>query len=204
MVDTLILPGLNGSPPGHWQAHWAAEQPGARMLIQEDWACPRLEDWLARLEDALSGLDAVWLVAHSLGAILAANLADRLSAAKVKGALLVAPSDLDHVEALHPCIVRFGTMPTRRLPFPSVVVASRNDPYMPFDAARHYAQLWGSDLADLGHVGHINIASGFGRWSQGQALLDRLRASFRPPRPAISVPLGVIQSQSSPRSRLGS
>ncbi len=59
----------------------------------------------------------------------------------------------ERVEELHPCIVNFGDMPTRHLPFPSMVVASRNDPYMSFETARLYANLWGSELADMGTQG---------------------------------------------------
>ncbi len=176
-MDTLVLPGLNGSGEGHWQAHWVRDNANARMLQQDNWSCPKRADWQARLDAELEAADdGVWLVAHSLGCILAANLADRPAARKVRGALLVAPCDLERVEAMHPCIVEFGTMPTRHLPFPSIVVGSRNDPYMSFDTARRCANLWGSDLADLGHAGHINILSGFGRWPLGYHLLNSVKA----------------------------
>ncbi|SIR23040.1 hypothetical protein SAMN05880582_10880 [Rhizobium sp. RU20A] len=174
-LDTLILPGLNGSGEGHWQTHWARDIPGAELLVQDDWACPSLAAWEARLDAALSASDGVWLVAHSLGCILVAKLAGRPAAAKVRGALLVAPCDLERVEAMHPCIVDFGTMPNRRLPFPSVIVASRNDPYMRFETSTCFANLWGSDLVDLGPSGHINIASGHGRWPLGYHLLNGVK-----------------------------
>jgi predicted alpha/beta hydrolase family esterase len=175
-VDTLILPGLNGSGEGHWQSHWTRDNPTARAIEQDDWTCPHLSAWQNRLDQALAASDGVWIVAHSLGCILAANLADRPSASKVRGALLVAPCDLDRVEQLHPCIINFGDMPTRHLPFPSMVVASRNDPYMSFDTARRYANLWSSELADMGNAGHINILSGHGRWPLGYQLLNRVKA----------------------------
>ncbi|EHS52635.1 protein of unknown function DUF1234 [Rhizobium sp. PDO1-076] len=175
-VDTFILPGLNGSGDGHWQSHWTRDNPSAHAIEQDDWTCPRLTVWQDRLDQALTSSDGVWIVAHSLGCILAANLADRPSASKVRGALLVAPCDLDRVEELHPCIVNFGDMPTRHLPFPSMVVASRNDPYMSFETARRYANLWGSELADMGNAGHINILSGHGRWPLGYQLLNSVKA----------------------------
>ncbi|MFX5801282.1 alpha/beta hydrolase, partial [Acinetobacter baumannii] len=34
---------------------------------------------------------------------------------------------------------------------------------------------WGSRLVDLGDVGHLNPAAGFGPWLQAQALIDALR-----------------------------
>lgn len=57
---------------------------------------------------------------------------------------------------------------------PTTVVASRNDPWMGHGRAAHLAKAWGSDLVDLGHAGHINVASGFGPWAKGKALRDDL------------------------------
>lgn len=174
MCTTLIVPGLNGSPPGHWQDHWLREDPTARLVDQDDWQCPVLEDWLARFETALADVEEAYVVAHSLGCLLIANMATRPLAARIKGALLVAPALLENVEALHPCIVRFGSFPASTLPFPSLIVGSTTDPYMDAQEAARTAQLWNSDLVNLGAVGHLNIASGFGRWPQGYALLERL------------------------------
>ena len=175
-VDTLILPGLNGSPDAHWQRHWARDNPESRVVEQHDWACPQREDWLQELERQVEmiGRD-VWLVGHSLGCVLAAHFAESRLAGRIRGALLVAPCDLDATEILHPCIIRFGAMPRRRLPFPSLVVGSLNDPYMPVDRLRRTAQAWGSDLVDIGEAGHINVASGFGRWSAGYDFLELLK-----------------------------
>ena len=176
-TDTLVLPGLNGSGDGHWQWHWLRDHANARSVEQDNWICPDLDDWRARMEASLANVRSVWLVAHSLGCILAANLADSPLASRVKGALLVAPCDLAVVEELHPCAVNFGAMPLKRLPFPSLVVGSLNDPYMDFNTTRQAAQAWGSQLIDLGHAGHINIRSGFGRWTQGYDLLRLLQAN---------------------------
>lgn len=173
-ATTLVLPGLFGSGEGHWQWYWARERPRATVVEQEDWQCPRLSAWRRRLAEALEQQESVFLVAHSLGTLLAADLGASPLARKIRGALLVAPCDLAAVERLHPCIVDFGGMPTRKLAFPSLVVASRNDPYMDFATARRLASAWGSALVDLGDAGHINIASGFGRWPAGYELFARL------------------------------
>jgi len=63
------------------------------------------------------------------------------------------------------------------LPFPSIVVASRNDPYADIAWSRTCATAWGSELVDIGDAGHINAASGLGEWPQGLALLQRLIAA---------------------------
>ena len=177
MCTTLIVPGLNGSDEGHWQRHWLLDDPQAGLVDQDNWQCPVLEDWIDRLEAALSKVESAYIVAHSLGCPLVANMASRPSAAKIRGALLVAPAHLDRVEAMHPCIVRFGAFPHQPLAFPSLVVGSMNDPYMnPEELARTATRL-GSDLVNLGCVGHINIAAGFGRWPGGYALFDRLKST---------------------------
>lgn len=177
MCTTLIVPGLNGSDEGHWQRHWLLDDPQAKLVDQDNWQCPVLEDWIDRLEAALTAVESAYIVAHSLGCLLVANMASRLSAAKIKGALLVAPAHLDRVEAMHPCIVRFGAFPRQPLAFPSLVVGSMNDPYMNPEELARTAPSWGSDLVNLGAVGHINIAAGFGRWPGGYALFDRLKAT---------------------------
>jgi len=174
MCTTLIVPGLNGSPPGHWQDHWLRDDPSAKLVDQDDWQCPVLQDWLARFEAALADVDQAYVVAHSLGCVLIANMAERPLADKIKAALLVAPASLEEVEALHPCIVRFGQFPTSPLPFSSLVVGSTTDPYMKGEEVTQTARLWGSDLINLGPVGHINIASGFGRWQWGYELFETL------------------------------
>lgn len=177
MCTTLIVPGLNGSDEGHWQRHWLLDDAEAQLVDQENWECPVLEDWLDRLEVALAATESAYIVAHSLGCLLVANMATRPVASKIRGALLVAPAHLDRVEAMHPCIVRFGAFPQAPLAFPSLVVGSMNDPYMnPEELARTAAD-WGSDLVNLGPAGHINIAAGFGRWPEGYALFARLKAA---------------------------
>ncbi|PWJ83871.1 hypothetical protein C7441_10730 [Pseudaminobacter salicylatoxidans] len=175
MTTTLILPGFNGSGEDHWQRHWLADHDDAVLVGQEHWGEPVLEDWLYNLESELIAHPGAILVAHSLGCILAANLAGRPAAEHVGGAVLVAPCDIDVTNVKHPGLIDFGAMPRRRLPFPSILVASRNDSYMEFDTARQYAGIWGSGLVDLGNAGHINVASGFGRWEDGYALASNFR-----------------------------
>lgn len=175
MFPTLILPGLNGSPEGHWQRHWATEHSSASIVEQEDWNCPVIEDWQAELDRALSVVEGAFLVAHSLGCLLAASYAERGNADKIRGALLVAPCSLEVTLRLHPCMIEFGHEPLARLPFPSLVIGSLNDPYMSVPDLERHVRGWGSDLATIGFAGHINIASGFGRWPEGYSFFNRLK-----------------------------
>lgn len=65
-------------------------------------------------------------------------------------------------------------VPRRALPFPSIVAASRNDPLASFDRVRELAADWGSTLVDLGEVGHLNPASGYGRWDRVHPLIEQV------------------------------
>ncbi len=184
MAKTLIIPGLFGSGAGHWQRHWLDDQQQATLVEQDDWDHPVLARWRDALERAIVRHGVVDLVAHSLGCILVASLARRPLARQIRSALLVAPCDLDVTERLHPGAIEFGAMPEQALPFPSLIVGSLNDPYMSFDRLRHVSTRWGSRLVDLGHAGHINVASGFGRWQRGYDLLTVLNGIARRDQPS--------------------
>ena len=171
---TLIVPGLHGSGAGHWQHWWQHDQSQAVLVEQADWSNPDETRWTQALERAIVARPGSLIVAHSLGAILVAKLARGRVASMIAGALLVAPADISRTSARHHRTYEFGTMPQDILPFPSIVVASHNDPYMPFAKIQTLAQAWGSRLHDLGHVGHINVQSGFGRWSDGYLLASRV------------------------------
>lgn len=179
MTKTLVIPGLFGSGKGHWQRHWLDDHPEAILVEQPDWNHPKLDVWRDTLEREILRHGVVDLVAHSLGCLLVANLVRRPLVRHVRIALLVAPCDLGPTDRLHPGAIDFGSMPELPLPFSSLVVGSLNDPYMPFDRLRHFSTRWGSRLVDLGYAGHINIASGFGRWSHGYDLLKVLNGIAR-------------------------
>ena len=170
----LVVPGLHGSGAGHWQHWWTLDHAQARFVEQADWSNPDEELWLHNLERALAAHPGSLLIAHSLGSILTAKLARRPSARLVGGALLVAPADITRTSTLHKRTYEFGAMPHDRLPFPSIVVASSNDVYMPYEKVKDLAADWGSRVHDLGNAGHVNIQSGFGRWRDGYALAAKL------------------------------
>jgi predicted alpha/beta hydrolase family esterase len=194
MSRVLILPGLFGSGKGHWQHYWLQDHPNCLLVDQADWDHPNLQDWMARLDAALEEAGQAYIVAHSLGCLLAARLPGRPTARRVKGALLVAPCDLPATEALHPGHISFGTMPTEALPFPSMTIGSLNDIYMTLDRLTIFGRLWNSDIRNIGLAGHINVASGFGRWPSGYGLLEMLkaRARHRRPRGSTSVTAATV------------
>jgi len=123
----------------------------------------------------------VALVAHSLGCALVAQLARRAPRLPIRCALLVAPADVDSPAHTPPETRGFAPLPRAPLPFPSTVVASRDDPFVTQDRARQMAADWGASFVDAGAAGHINAVSGLGDWPAGRDLLAALLARSAPP-----------------------
>jgi predicted alpha/beta hydrolase family esterase len=170
MTRTLLIPGIDGSPDPHWQDWWQKNDAMALTVHQDDWSNPTPEAWEAEVAGAILQHPGAILVAHSLGCLVVARLLATWPHLKIAGALLVAPVDPARCDRLS----RFKNTPRSELPVPVTVVASRNDPLLPFDEAFDLADDWGAAFVDLGHAGHINVASGFGPWARGMELRDRL------------------------------
>jgi uncharacterized protein len=85
----------------------------------------------------------------------------------------IAPPDVGH-DDLQNVAAEFGPHPKTMLPFPTIVVASSDDPYSPIERQYDMAKDWGAQFVDAGAAGHLNAASGIGEWHEGQSLLDRL------------------------------
>lgn len=172
-LEYLIVPGLGDSGPQHWQSLWAA-RPQHRRVHQRDWWQPSRSEWVGELEAELQRRPGrTLLIAHSLGCITVAAWAQQHDTRRIAGALLVAPADSERVALL-------GGVPLAPLPFPSVVVASRNDPYCRFERAELFAAAWGSEFVDHGASGHINVDAGFGPWPRGEQLLEALVQRVEP------------------------
>jgi predicted alpha/beta hydrolase family esterase len=169
----LIVPGLGGSGPGHWQSVWQSELAATRVE-QADWDQPRRGPWIEALAKAVADAPGAVVVAHSLGCILLAHLLADHPATAVAGALLVAPADVERPCPAPDCVRRFAPVPMRPFPFPSTVVASGNDPFATLARAESFANAWRSELIAIGDAGHINVEAGFGPWPEGRAMLDRL------------------------------
>jgi len=176
----LLLPGWQNSGPTHWQSRWEALY-GDLRVEQHDWMRPLRGDWTARLEEVLLEQSApCLLVAHSLGCLLtAAWAAHSRHSERVLGALLVAPPD-PQLPALQSALSSWAAVPMQALPFPSLLLASSDDPYCSLERARSYAQAWGSSWLEQGARGHLNAESGLGDWPEGRALLARLNPAQMP------------------------
>ncbi|EJT84512.1 hypothetical protein PPS11_21619 [Pseudomonas putida S11] len=179
-IRYLIVPGWQGSPDNHWQSHWQRTLPNSVRVEQHDWLTPQRQDWVQALEQAIAAeRSPVILIAHSLGCITVAHWAAQASPAllrRVRGALLVAPADVERPTcAPGSAQLRADSRPTH-CHFPSQVVSSDNDPAVSVPRALYLAQVWGAEAGLLTNAGHINVKSGHERWEQGFAYLYRLQS----------------------------
>ncbi|WP_088316869.1 alpha/beta hydrolase [Kineosporia sp. R_H_3] len=171
--QVLVLPGYGGSGPDHWQSRWERDEPAFVRVHQRDWENPTRPEWVAAIDEAVRRHDAPVLVAHSLACLAVAHWAAAHPDVPVTAALLVGvpdPTGPDFPAAA----LGFAPVPTTPLAFPSVVVASTDDPYATEDFSHACARAWGSRLVSIGAAGHVNADSGHGPWPQGRALLADL------------------------------
>ncbi len=173
-ASVLVIPGWNGSGVGHWQTMWEQKYTRFRRVEQHNWTRPARTDWIAQIGADLDRAPSpTFLVAHSLGCLAVAHWAAEAGRKtdRVAGAFLVAPPWLTQSDQCPAQLTDFLPMPLRRLPFPSLLVASEDDAYLPIEIAARLASAWGSQFVDVGRQGHINVASGHGPWPTGQGLL---------------------------------
>ena len=179
----LILPGLRDHVAEHWQTLLQAELPGDQAvppLEQDKLSRAARVDALQRAVDAIDG--PIIVVAHSAGCITLVHWALQYPqhTQRIKAALLATPSDMERpLPAGYPSLEALEQggwlpVPRSRLPFRSLLAVSRNDALASFERVREYAQDWGSELVDIGNVGHLNPAAGYGPWAQAHGLLARL------------------------------
>ncbi len=175
-ATVLVIPGWQNSGPQHWQTLWEQQNPIFLRVQQRDWDTPHREWWVQRISEEVRQAPApIVFAAHSLGCIAVAHWVQlgQPELNKIKGALLVAPADVDRKDCPGP-IDDFRPVPRKLLPFPSILVASHDDPYLAMDRAREMARAWGSRFVDVGAAGHINGDSGLGDWPEGKRLLRHL------------------------------
>lgn len=166
----FTVPGFSGSGPQHWQTLWEQDDPSIVRIEQRDWEHPEVGEWSETIDRAVRSVTKrVILIAHSCGVAAVTHWAKRY-APDIAGAFLVAPPDCERAD-LEPAVRGFGPVPLDPLPFPSIVIASENDPYCDFEKARGFANSWGASFVSAGVSGHINTASGHGPWPEGRRLL---------------------------------
>jgi predicted alpha/beta hydrolase family esterase len=168
-VAFLLLHGLEGSGPGHWQT-WIAgrlRDRGHEVAYPDlpDADAPRLDRWLGTLEEELERLplDETTVLCHSLGSLLWLHH----EGPPVARALLVSPPQPD-VEV--PGSVGFRPVPTRgSAALETLFVCSTDDPWCPPERSQALADAVGAPLEWIVGGGHLNTDAGFGPWPELEA-----------------------------------
>ncbi len=180
----VIVPGLRDHMPDHWQTllaqHLQHQGRAVRIVPQIDQGRMLRSARVANLERVVNGIDGpIILVAHSVGCLITVHWAQQ-GKRQIQGALLAAPPDFDtplpagYSDPQTLANNGWTPVPRVRLPFPSIVAGSRNDPIGGFEQIRDLAQAWGSRFVDAGEAGHLSPADGYGRWPQAEELLQAL------------------------------
>ena len=177
----VLVPGLRGHVEDHWQTRLAASMPEARIVPPLGRADAGLRARVTLLDQVIEQVTGpVVLVAHSAGVLATVHWAATWTGTKVVGALLATPPAFAApLPAEYPSIDELRAhgwlpVPRRPLPFPSIVATSDDDPLGNPLRVRAMASAWGSRWHDLGAVGHLNPASGFGEWPAADGLIDEL------------------------------
>jgi uncharacterized protein len=171
-TDLLIVPGTGGAEPEHWQSRIAAKLATARIVEQPDWSMASLSLAVGEIVDAVRRAERpVVMIGHSAGTSLIAHSVASLKQleliTRVRGAFLIAAPSERTLAASQHIDPAFAAIPRDPLPFPSILVASSNDPHATLEEAADLAMAWGSQFVEAGEAGHINVASGHGPWPEG-------------------------------------
>ncbi|WP_093131074.1 MULTISPECIES: alpha/beta hydrolase [unclassified Variovorax] len=179
----LIVPGLRDFVPEHWQTFLAAQLPNAITMPPLDKDRMKCGAQVAALDAVITRIEGpVIVIAHSAGVMTTVQWAKRYNRA-IHGALLATPPDFETPmpdgHSSMDVLEKNGWLPVPKatLPFRSIVAASRSDPLATFDRVADLASRWGSSLVDLGKVGHLNPASGYGPWPDAVDLVAELICS---------------------------
>ena len=173
MIHTIIVPGVGGSDSNHWQSWLQRELMSCSRVQQKDWNLPILKDWMKSFVTLVAKTEApIQIVAHSFGCLTSvAALAQHPElTSKIKKLILVAPANP----------ARFGANGFARnspndyatyfhqlkIAVPTEMIISENDPWLNFNDALALAKAWRIKPRNLGQVGHINVASGFGSFPE--------------------------------------
>lgn len=175
-IRVLIIPGLRNSGHGHWQSWLQTQYRDAVRVTQADWDTPDLQGWSSQIDQTLArhAPDTQWIaVAHSFGCLALAHhlsvqkAAPQPRAGGIRAALMVAPADPGKFQLTE-------QLPHDGLGLNATVVGSENDPWMPLERARLWAERWGAGFHNLGEVGHVNTESGFGPWPLARYKVDQM------------------------------
>ena len=177
MFNTVFVPGYGNSINGHWQEIWYKEFKDSYWVEQNDWENPHCVDWVETLNSLIQSLEGpILLVTHSLGGSTIVEWSKKHTA-NILAVFMVAVPDVQGINVPE-AISGYQTPPLEKLPFPSLLLASTDDPYSNLDRTQYFAEAWGSELISIGDLGHVNTDSNLGEWSEGKNLLNKFIGSL--------------------------
>lgn len=169
MVHTVIVPGVGGSEYAHWQSWLQRQLISCSRVEQQDWALPILEKWVEQFVRTVQPIqEPIQIVAHSFGCLttVAALAQHPEFNKKIRNLVLVAPANParfgDEGFSRHSKNDYQAYFHGLKLNVPTTLIISENDPWLSFTDAQTLAKAWEIQPVNLGQVGHINVASGFG------------------------------------------
>ncbi|ETA03461.1 alpha/beta hydrolase [Frankia sp. B2] len=166
-VTYVFIAGIGNSGPEHWQYMWYKRAGNGVWVDHESWDNPVRDAWVKDLDDVLTAIDGPKiLIAHSLGCTLVTEWACEHADDAITGAFLVAVPDVGGPR-FPTGAVGFGPPRHDPLPFPTVIVASENDPYGSLAHSVAAAGRLGARLVNVGSRGHLNADSGLADWPAG-------------------------------------
>ena len=170
----INVPGLGGSGEHHWQTFWEEAYPSIHRVEQADWDHPVCSTWVNKLQITVEQHSSkpVVLIAHSLGCCTAVHAVAQHKLKGIAGAFLVAMPDVTQPDFPKECI-GFNPLPEIILPFPSLVIASENDPYITAPKLKVWADTFGSAFISVGEREHIGTAAKLEYWEEGQVLFEK-------------------------------
>lgn len=176
----LLIPGDDSPEARSWLRTWERHLPDSEAVDLGMWHDPHRNTWVNRINLAICRAERpVVLVAHRLACLAVAWWAEYEQpdfGDPVIGGLLVAPPDVNR-PGLDPRLAKFGTVPRKRMPFASFVVASREDPLCNARTAYGLARDWDARFIDSS--GEAGAKAGNLQWAFGERLLERLLREYR-------------------------
>jgi len=176
----INVSGLGGSGEVHWQTFWEKAYPEIHRVQQADWDNPVCSIWVDQLQMTIeqhADDKPVILIGHSLGCATIIHAAALHKLEGVAGAFLVAMPDVERSDFPKECI-GFSPMPRIALPFPSVMIASENDPYISSAALKKWADIFQTEFINVGLREHIGTAAKLEYWEEGQKLFKQFMRSI--------------------------
>lgn len=173
MRPILLIHGWGGSGPGHWQ-NWLSDELAAEGIpvdypVLPDADTPNLNVWLATLEAVRMCQDQPPdVIAHSLGAVTVLHWIERTNGRNLfNRVLLVSPPSPRNAA---PEVASFLPIPCDlmekvRSACASVsLIGAKDDPFARPKDFEAYGQVLGVQPHLFETGGHLNAASGYGRW----------------------------------------